>query len=165
MKHRQEVAAIDLRRRSLHWERGLKRLDIFFVGQIHNVSLFVNDVALMLLGIIDLTNRRIINLQMQTKTKKTYMGFTALLTGIVSVLFLGANFSVSQLDITPSLFNQLNIWTALLYCVTTPLSFGLGFLGMIRKADSKTLSLMAMALVTIPFGILFTQLASAFLGQ
>ena len=92
---------------------------------------------------------------------RSYFGFIALLTSFVSDIFIGANIGASYLEITPSLFSQLNIWTALLYCITTPLAFTLGVVGLVRKRDSKVLSAIAIVLVAIPFTILFIQLLSS----
>ena len=101
------------------------------------------------------------NLPMDAKTPsvtKTYFGLIALVTGIISILFLGANYTVSSLDITPRTFRQLNNLTALFFCILTPLTFVLGVLGHTRKNDSKTLSWVAIALAVIPFLIIFARL-------
>ena len=90
-------------------------------------------------------------------SKKTYFGITALITGIISGLFLGANFGVAYLRITPGTFSQLNNLTASFFCVLTPLTFVLGGIGYRRKNDSKVYSQIAIALVTVPFLIMFTQ--------
>ncbi len=106
------------------------------------------------------------NLPMDTKTSftsKTYFGFTALLAGIISDAFLAANFGVAYLEITPGIFNQLNNWTALLFCILTPLTVALGVMGFLRKRDSKTLSVIALTLVTIPVLVLVSQFISSFL--
>ncbi|MBC7878474.1 MAG: hypothetical protein H7Y59_14990 [Anaerolineales bacterium] len=100
---------------------------------------------------------------MDTNIKRTYFGFAALLTGIISDVFIGANIGVSYLEITPALFSQLNVWTAQIYCISTPLAFILGILGFVRQDDSKILSSIAIVLVAIPFTILLIQLASSFL--
>lgn len=103
---------------------------------------------------------------MDTKTHyigKTYFGLTALITGIIADLFLGANFSVVYLKITPGFFNQLNNLTALFYCILTPLALILGVAGHTRRNDSKNLSRIAMALAAVPFVILLLQLVSSFL--
>jgi hypothetical protein len=91
-------------------------------------------------------------------SKKTYFGLFALITGILSVLSLLSNFTVANLNISPVTFSQFNNLTALFYCVLTPLAFILGVLGHTRKNDSKTLSLIAIVLVTIPFLVKLTQL-------
>jgi len=97
--------------------------------------------------------------------KKTYFGITALISGIISDLFLGANFGVAYLNISPGTFSQLNNLTALFFCILTPLTFVLGVIGHTRKNDSKIYSRIAIALVTIPFSILFIQLVYSFLRQ
>ena len=98
-----------------------------------------------------------------TAKKKTYFGITALLTGIISGLFLGANFGVAYLKITPGTFSQLNNLTALFFCILTPLTFVLGVVGHTRKNDSKTLSRIALVVAGAPFLILFFQMVSALL--
>ena len=89
--------------------------------------------------------------------KKTYFGITALITGVISGLFLGANFGIAYLNIAPRTFSQLNNLTALFFCILTQLTFVLGGIGYTRKNDSKTLSRVAIALAVIPFLILFAQ--------
>ena len=95
------------------------------------------------------------------KTKKTYFGLAALVIGVITVLFLGANFGLVYLKITPNTFNQLNNLTALFYCALTPLTFVLGVLGHVLKNDSKTYSRIALTLVIVPFLILLVQLVTA----
>jgi hypothetical protein len=94
--------------------------------------------------------------------KKTYFGFTALVTGIISDLFLGANFGVAYLKISPGTFSQLNNLTALFFCILTPLTFVFGVIGYTRKNDSKVYSRIAIALITIPFAIMFAQFVYSF---
>ena len=95
--------------------------------------------------------------------KKTYFGAVALITSIASGLFLAANFTVANLNISPGMFSQLNNLTALFFCILTPLAFALGVLGYTRKNDSKTLSLIAIVLVTIPFLVIFAQFVFYFI--
>jgi presenilin-like A22 family membrane protease len=102
---------------------------------------------------------------MDTNAKKTYFGITALITGIISGLFLGANVGSSYLEVPPEVFNQLNNLTALIYCVLTPLAVTLGVVGHVKKNDSKLLSSIAIVLVTIPVVILFAQLVSSILRK
>lgn len=94
--------------------------------------------------------------------RKTYFGLAALVTGIVSGLFLGAHFGVAYLDISLRTFSQLNNITTLFFCIFTPLAFVLGVIGHTRKNDSKILSLAAIALVTIPFLFMFAQFVYSF---
>ncbi len=94
--------------------------------------------------------------------RKTYFGVTALITGIISGLFLLSNFGVAYLKITPGTFSQLNNLTALFFCILTPLTFVLGVVGHTRKNDSKTLSHAAIALAVIPFLIMFAQFVYSF---
>jgi uncharacterized membrane protein (UPF0136 family) len=107
--------------------------------------------------------RRLPKEQRGDATKKTYFGLIALVTGILSGLFLGANFIVANLNITPRTFSQLNNLTALFFCILTPLTFVLGILGYTRKNDSKTLSLVAIVLVVIPFLYMFVQFVYYFI--
>ncbi len=90
-----------------------------------------------------------------SRTKRSLFGLVALIVAIISVIFLGVFFGVSQLNITPATFSTLNKLTALIYCVTAPIAFILGIAG--YRADSKKLSLIAMGLVGVPFLILFGQ--------
>ena len=92
---------------------------------------------------------------------KTYFGLAALITGIFSGLSLLSNFTVANLNISPDTFSQLNNLTALFFCILTPLTFVLGVLGYTRKNDSKTLSLISIVLVAVPFLIMFIQLVSS----
>ncbi len=95
--------------------------------------------------------------------KRSHFGSASMVTAILSLLFLGANFGVSQLDITPSTFNSLNNITVLVSCSLAPLAILLGILGFIRKDDSKMFSGIALVLVGVPFLILFVQLISSIL--
>ena len=97
--------------------------------------------------------------------RRTYFGLAALLTGIIADLFIGANHVAAYMIITPDTFNQLNNLTALVFCILTPLTGVLGVVGYTRKRDSKILSGIAIALVTIPVLILFAQLVSSQLRQ
>ena len=90
-------------------------------------------------------------------TKRTYFGLAALLTSILSGLFLLSNFGVAYLSITPYTFSQLNNLTALIYCIFTPLAFVLGIIGHTRRNDSRILSRIAISFAVIPFLIMFVQ--------
>lgn len=89
---------------------------------------------------------------------KTYFGLAAFITAILAVLFIAANVGASYLRITPAVFNQLNIITALLYCGTTPLAFGLGIVGFFPRNDSKVLAGLGIATVSVPFVVILGQL-------
>ncbi len=93
--------------------------------------------------------------------RRTYFGIIAFLTSLLAVLAIGSNLGVSQMNITPQQFNQLNSITALLYCVLTPLAFALGIFGFIFKNDFKILSGLAMAVVTVPFLVIAFSLLSS----
>jgi hypothetical protein len=96
-------------------------------------------------------------------TKKTYFGVTALITGIFSGLFLLSNYTVANLNISPNTFDRLNNLTALFFCILTQLTFVLGVVGYTRKKDSRTLSVIAIVLVVIPFSIIFGQFVYSFI--
>ena len=93
---------------------------------------------------------------------KTYFGLTAIFTSVISGLFLGANFGVAYLKISPGTFSQLNNLTAFFFCILTPLTIVLGGIGHTRKNDSKNLSRVAIAMVTVPFLIMFVQFLYSF---
>jgi len=99
--------------------------------------------------------------------KKTYFGLAALITGIISDLFLGANYGVAYLNITPGTFSQLNNLTALVFCALTPLTIVLGVMGFVPRNDAKILAGIAITLVMIPFLILLASLGSSlgFIGK
>jgi cytochrome bd-type quinol oxidase subunit 2 len=95
--------------------------------------------------------------------KRSYFGSASMVAAILSLLFLGANIGVSQLDITPSTFNSLNNITVLIACSLAPLAILLGFMGFVRKDDSKLFSGIALVLIGVPFLILFVQMISSVL--
>ena len=95
--------------------------------------------------------------------KKTYFGITAFIVGIFSVLSLLSNFAVANLNISAELFSKLNNFTALFFCILTPLTFGLGVAGYTRKNDSKNFSRVALALALIPFLFMFVQFVYSFI--
>jgi hypothetical protein len=95
--------------------------------------------------------------------KKTYFGLTGLITGVISGLFLLANYNVANMKISPHTFDQLNNLTALFYCILTPLTFILGVIGHTRKNDSIILSRIAIALVVIPFIFIFARVVDSFI--
>ncbi|MBI5961856.1 MAG: hypothetical protein HY863_00140 [Chloroflexi bacterium] len=90
--------------------------------------------------------------------KKSYFGIVALVAAILSILFLGANYVASQLSISPATFNSLNSLTAMVACSLAPFSILLGFVGFIRKNDSKLISGIAVVFVGIPFLILVVRM-------
>ena len=93
--------------------------------------------------------------------RRTYFGIAAFITSLLAVLAVRSNLGVSQMNITPEEFNQLNSITALFYCILTPLAFALGVFGFIFKNDFKILSGLAMAAVIIPFLTLAFRLISS----
>lgn len=94
-------------------------------------------------------------------TRRTYFGIIAFITSLLTMLAMGANFGVSQMNITPEEFNQLNSITALFYCILTPLAFVLGVFGLIFKNDFKIWSGLAIAVVTVPFLAMAFRLVSS----
>jgi len=93
--------------------------------------------------------------------RRTYFGIAAFFTSLLAVLAIGANLGVSQMNITPEEFSQLNSITAMFYCVLTPLAFALGVLGLFFKNDSKILAGLAIIITAIPFLILVVQLLAS----
>ena len=100
---------------------------------------------------------------MPKSEKKNYFGLAALIAGILCVLSLLANYSVSQLNIPQEVFNQLNNLTALFYCVLTQVTILLGIIGYRRKNDSKNLSLAGIGLAVVPFLFIFGQFILSFI--
>lgn len=95
---------------------------------------------------------------MNSPVKNTYFGIASLVASILSVSFLGANIGVSQLNISPETFSFLNNITVLTACVLAPLAVLLGVIGLLKRNDSKLLSVIALTLVGAPFLILFVQM-------
>jgi len=96
------------------------------------------------------------------KAGKTYFGIAALIIGILTDLFLGANFGVAYLKISLETFDRLNNLTALFYCIFTQMTLLLGIIGYTRRNDSRPLSGIAIATVSVPFAVLFTQFVFSF---
>jgi hypothetical protein len=96
-------------------------------------------------------------------SKKTYFGLGSLITGILCVLSLLANYSVASLNIPQETFNRLNNLTTLSYCVLTQATIVLGVIGHTRKNDSKNLSRAGIVLALIPFLFVFVQFLFSFL--
>jgi hypothetical protein len=96
--------------------------------------------------------------------RRTYFGIVAFLTSLFAVMAIGSNLGVSQMNITPEDFNQLNSITALLYCILTPLAFALGVLGFIFKNDFKILSGLALVIAAIPFLVIASRLLSSIIA-
>jgi hypothetical protein len=93
--------------------------------------------------------------------RRTYFGIIAFIVSLLSVLAMGSNLGVSQMNITPQEFNQLNSITALFYCILTPLAFALGVLGFIFKKDSKVLSGLGIGIAAVPFLMMAFRLFSS----
>jgi hypothetical protein len=93
---------------------------------------------------------------MANPLKKTYFGLVALIIGIISLIFLGANIGVAYLRITPAAFDQLNNLTLLFYCILTPAAFACGVAGSVLKGDSKTYSRIAIVVVLVPFLVIIS---------
>ncbi len=98
------------------------------------------------------------NKKRSTEAGRSYFGLAALAAGLATDLLLGMNYGVSQLDIIPRTFDQLNNLTALLYCAFTPLTFVLGITGHMRKNDSKLLAWIAIALAATPLLVLVIKM-------
>ncbi|MFN8382214.1 MAG: hypothetical protein U0V02_09755 [Anaerolineales bacterium] len=96
-----------------------------------------------------------------TSAKRTYFGVAAFFTSLLAVAAIGSNLGVSQMNITPEEFNQLNSITALFYCILTPLAFALGVLGLFLKNDFKILSGVGIVIAAIPFLVIAFRLFSS----
>ena len=97
-----------------------------------------------------------------TPVKRTYFGVAAFFTSLLAVMAIGSNLGVSQMNITPEEFNQLNATTALFYCILTPLAFAFGVLGLLFKNDFKILSGLGLVIAAIPFVVIAFRLFSSF---
>jgi hypothetical protein len=89
--------------------------------------------------------------------KSSYYGIASLLFAFISVIFLGIHFAVSQLNITPQLFDQWNQISLSISCIFAPVTLALGFLGWQGSNASKILSSFSAILVCAPFLILLGQ--------
>ena len=98
-----------------------------------------------------------------SSTKKTFFGLISLIAAITSILFLGAFFGITLLNISPGTFNLLNNLFALISCIFAPVAVILSVVGYRQKKDSKTLSAIAFGLVGLPYLILFGQFIFSFL--
>jgi hypothetical protein len=99
----------------------------------------------------------------QKPEKRTYFGISSLLTACLSIAFLILYFVVSQLDISPKTFFFWNVVSAFISCVTAPLAWILAFLAWRKSKDSNPMAVTAVALVGIPYLILFAQFALSFI--
>ena len=93
--------------------------------------------------------------------RKTFYGLASLIAAIISVMFLGAFFGISQLNISPATFSVLNNLLGMIMCVIAPIAMALGAFAFTRKNDSRILSGIGMGIVGIPFLVLFGQFVSA----
>lgn len=89
--------------------------------------------------------------------KSSYYGIASLLFAFISVIFLGVYFAVSQLNISPQLFDQWNRTSLSISCILAPVTVALGFLGWQGSNTSKMLSSFSVLLVSMPFLILLGQ--------
>jgi hypothetical protein len=101
------------------------------------------------------------SLDANTTAKQTYLGIISLLLAILSVIFLAAFFAVSQMNISPATFSSWSNIIGLIYCFMTPAAFVLALLAWRKRKDSKSMAGIAMAIIGIPFLILFSQFISA----
>jgi hypothetical protein len=97
------------------------------------------------------------------KQKRTYFGISSLLTAILSVIFLGIYYGVSQLRITPQDFFFWNVVTASGYCITVPIAFILAYLAWRKTKDSKPLATTAVVIISVPFLFLLLIFALSFI--
>jgi heme/copper-type cytochrome/quinol oxidase subunit 2 len=94
--------------------------------------------------------------------KRTYFGITSLLTAILSLIFLGTHYGVSQLRIDPQTFFFWNMVTTFGYCITVPIAFILAYFAWRRTKDSRPLAATSVAMISIPFLILLAIFVLAF---
>jgi cytochrome bd-type quinol oxidase subunit 2 len=98
----------------------------------------------------------------EKKQKRTYFGITSLLVAILSLIFLGLYYGVSQLRITPQTFFFWNMVTAFGYCISVPISFILAYFAWRKTKDSRPLAGTAVAMIVIPFLILLAIFVLSF---
>lgn len=96
------------------------------------------------------------------QVKKTYFGVTALAVAIISALFLIASYVVSQLNISLRTFSFWSNITLLSYCLSAPLAVILGVIGYRKLNDSKRVAMIAVALIVLPFLVLFVRFVLSF---
>jgi|SRR5687767_4626468 hypothetical protein len=94
--------------------------------------------------------------------KRTYFGITSLLMAILSAIFLGLYYGVSQLRITPQDFFFWNVVTTFGYCITVPIAFILAYFAWRKVKDSRPLAITAVTLISVPFLILFVIFVRSF---
>jgi hypothetical protein len=89
--------------------------------------------------------------------RSSYYGIASLLFAFISVIFLGVYFAVSQLNISPQLFNEWNRTSLSISCIFAPMTWAMGYLGWQGSNTSKILSSFSILMVGAPFLILFGQ--------
>lgn len=97
------------------------------------------------------------------QNRRTYFGISSLLIAILSAIFLGAYYGVSQLRITPQNFFFWNVVTTFGYCITVPIAFILAYFAWRKTKDSRPLAGTAVAIIGIPFLILFVIFVLSFI--
>lgn len=90
------------------------------------------------------------------QTRRTYFGISSLMTAILSIIFLGSYYLVSQLRITPETFFFWNVVTTFGYCVTVPIAFILAYFAWRKTKDSRSLATTALVIIGVPFLILLS---------
>src|SRR5688500_9649988 len=94
--------------------------------------------------------------------KRTYFGIASLLTAILSVIFLGLYYGVSQLRISLQDFFFWNVVTTSGYCITVPIAFILAYFAWRKIKDSRPLAITAVIIISVPFLILFAIFVRSF---
>jgi heme/copper-type cytochrome/quinol oxidase subunit 2 len=94
--------------------------------------------------------------------KRTYFGIASLLTAILSLIFLGLHYGVSQLRITPQDFFFWNVVTTFGYCITVPIAFILAYFAWRKIKDARPLAITAVIIISVPFLILFVIFVRSF---
>jgi len=89
--------------------------------------------------------------------KSPYYGIASLMFASISVIFLGIYFAVSQLRISPQLFDQWNHTSLSISCTFAPITILVAALGWQGSGMSKLLSSFSVLMVAAPFLILLIQ--------
>src|SRR5690349_4943635 len=93
--------------------------------------------------------------------EQTYFGRASMIAAFLSALFLAVFLEISQLHMDPQTFSFWNNITALIYCLLVPITLVLTVIAWRKPKDSSSLAGIAIAVVGIPFLILFVRFLSA----
>ncbi|MCC7117641.1 MAG: hypothetical protein IT310_03870 [Anaerolineales bacterium] len=98
-------------------------------------------------------------------SKKTRYGSAALISAVVSLVFLALYFGISALNLHPATFSFWNNLITLGYCLTAPVTLALSILAWRSKNDMRKSAGAALALMLVPFLILFVNFILSFIRQ